>query len=199
LARTFVDYGTYMATVNGFIPRVNSCLGNRTCLLSVVLGLILLNCPASAQNRSTSSTIDPGIGAKCQMWHQKALSGQWFTKREGQEFKATEDEEDKLRSIPACRSFFILQEECQAPWAEYLNASGGGNRAEKNSTRDALLNAIAHVAGCKSIVGLGDACKVLREPRGRGQALSPELQSVLRACADESIASRTSGMLRPAV
>jgi protein-S-isoprenylcysteine O-methyltransferase Ste14 len=192
LAGTFPEYGEYMSNVNAFIPRFH--FGKRARLLLVVFattGAAFLYRNASAQTAPT--LMDPTLGAKCQAWHQKALSGQWFTKREGSEFKDTEDKEETLKRFPGCAAFFRLQERCQEA---YFGPLAAPSTAARTSAEAELLRTIESIAGCKSIIGFENVCETVREA-ARGKNLSPRLRSMLQECADESIASRTSSMIRP--
>ena len=146
-------------------------------LVFVVTGAPFFNRNASAQTDST----------KCQAWHQKALSGQWFTKREGSEFADTLETEEKLKKVPACGAFFRLQNRCQE--AYFTSGGTAARRAE-------LVRTIESVPGCKPIIGFKNVCEVVREAAKSGN-LSPRSRSILQECADESIASRTSDLLRP--
>jgi hypothetical protein len=194
LARTFDDYGVYMLTVNSFIPRVSIRTRRRISLLCFVAGVVFLGNHATTSTRA-ASRIDPEIGMKCRAWHQKALSGQWFTKKEGNEFAETEEAQERLRSVPGCNDFFVLQRKCEDL---YWGPDTTDNAAEAKRRSVALLNAIDSVPGCKSIIGFERVCDVIRGGAKGGPRLSPGLQSVLRECADESIARRTSDMIRPA-
>jgi hypothetical protein len=163
----------------------------------------------------SSAQTDPTLGAKCQAWYQKALSGQWFTKKEGADFAATEPIQETLGSVPGCGAFFQLQRRCEDAYnAPDVAEMQGASAAVRRRAKSELVRTIETVSGCKSIIGfrgnpmsVGNGwgvCEIVREEAKRlydggiGE-LSPRLQSILRECADESIRGRTSSMLRPAV
>jgi hypothetical protein len=177
-----------MSHVNAVVPRFD--LGGRARLLLVVFAVSV----AALFYGRASAQRDPTLGAKCQAWYQKALSGKWFTKQEGSAFAATEDIQETSGSVLGCREFFQLQRTCQNADVAFLEAGGVAGSAAAGR----LLRTIESVSGCKSIIGAGDVCLVVRAA-GRSGNLSPKLQSILRECSDEGIASRTSSMLRPAV
>ena len=56
--------------------------------------------------------------ATCKAWHQKALAGRWFTSDEAEAFGDTDSTEEELKTLPACKKFFELQEKCQSYWAD---------------------------------------------------------------------------------
>jgi protein-S-isoprenylcysteine O-methyltransferase Ste14 len=187
LATTFPEYRDYMSNVNAFIPRIDFSRWSRLLLLVfAVSAAVFLYRDASAQT-------DRSLETKCQAWHQKALSGQWFTKREGSDFQATDLDEETLKRVPACGAFFRLQEQCEEA---YYGPLASSNAAERGRTEVQLLGTIESVAGCRSIIGFKNVCEAVRKA-GRSQNLSPRLRSILQECADESIASRTSHMIRP--
>jgi protein-S-isoprenylcysteine O-methyltransferase Ste14 len=198
LARTFVDYGAHMSNVNGFIPRIGFYRGGRISLLCLAIVVPFLAHQVTAQT-AAGKRIDPGIGAKCQAWHQKALSGQWFTLKEGEEFEATNQQQEVLQSIQGCKEFFQLQRRCEGLWYAPAVADAESQKpAVIKSKQTELLRAIEQVVGCKSIIGFENVCETVREEAKRSR-LSPKLQSVLQECAEGSIANRTSNMLRPAL
>jgi hypothetical protein len=98
-----------------------------------------------------------------------------------------------LKRFPGCAAFFRLQERCQEA---YFGPLAAPSTAARTSAEAELLRTIESIAGCKSIIGFENVCETVREA-ARGKNLSPRLRSMLQECADESIASRTSSMIRP--
>jgi hypothetical protein len=183
-----------MSHVGAFIPRLR--FRRRTQVLLLFFAVIYLLCDQPAWTQANSAPDPQSFEPKCRAWRQKALSGQWFTQSEGDDFEQTEKIEDKLRSIPACRDFFALQKSCQETWvAPDIAATVQGSRAAERRAMAALLNSIESNSGCKSIFGLEAICEVLR----RTPNLSPRLRSILSQCADQSVVDSVSGMLRPAL
>jgi protein-S-isoprenylcysteine O-methyltransferase Ste14 len=197
LVATFPEYREYMTKVNAFIPRFD--FGRRVRLLLLVFAVT----GAAFLFRNAPVRADPNIGAKCQAWHQKALSGEWFTKREGEDFIeiSVERQEEIVQSVPACRAFFRLQKTCEDAFNEpglYQANRTHPSAVEVKRLENELLRTLESVAGCKSIIGLELACGTVREAARRGN-LSPRLQSILQECSNESIVNRTSSMIRPVV
>lgn len=181
LMSTFVEYRGYMQTVGAFLPRFRACRRGLTVIgLSMLCGLLG---PQPAMAR------DAKAEAKCKAWHQKALSGQWFTKQEGEEFAATETMQESMASIPACRDFFKLQSRCQGAWID--------EQIGESST--AILDAVDNIPGCKSILGLANICGALEATRQKKVGMSPGHKALLKQCLDRSIVQGSSEFLRPAL
>jgi protein-S-isoprenylcysteine O-methyltransferase Ste14 len=199
LASTFNEYGAYMSRVNAFFPRLRS---RRIIRVAVIVSATVIasggggiRSEAAAQSRSQ-------MAAKCEAWHRKALAGEWFSQEEAKEYADTDGNQEGLESIPACKEFFELADTCQSaaidvitsepedkshPSADYIKANGQ------------LVKIIEQVPGCKSIAGFNYVCPALRMQARRGQALSPKLKSMLAECANASIGSSTSGLIRGAL
>jgi hypothetical protein len=189
LVATFVDHGTYVSDVNAFIPWFSH---RKLAWILLLLASFASNWPdwsALAQTRKRVAEMGP----TCLAWHQKALSGQWFTKNEGKEFLQWQGEEESLARISACADFFKLQNKCEDA---YFGTMTAANKAEENRRNAALRNTIESVSGCTSILGVEIVCGELKKAVASGKQLSPRLRSIFGQCADETIAARTSSMIR---
>jgi len=195
LAATFPEYREYMSHVNAFIPRFDFHRPARLLVLVFAIFAAFFNDNASAQ-------IDPNLGEKCQAWLQKALSERWFTTQEGAEFAATDDIQEILGSVPGCSDFVQLQKKCEKAYNDWFvaeNERAEFTEAERKRAHDQLIRTIEAVTGCKFIIGFKKVCDVIRDEARRLTLSSPRLQSILQECHDESIATRTSDMIRPAI
>jgi hypothetical protein len=134
------------------------------------------------------------MAARCQAWHAKALSGAWFTSRDKKDYDATEQDEETLSRLPACKSFFALSSTCQGIWATFV---GDVPTDPKKKARLAtqVIAKIEATAGCKSILGI-DACEVIE---GLPPPLSKDHKAMLSDCADESVRSNRASLTRPAL
>ncbi len=190
MAATFDDYEAYMSKVNAFIPRIG-----RTALAAMMSISIISFAGIDEAAAQGKGRADPNAGARCQAWHQKALSGQWFSTQDGKEFVTTEAKQEALMSTPACKEFFQLQSRCEQAWIDVLVSDG---TPERRKAEAVLLSTLESAPACKAIIGFEGVCTTLRS-HSRGKQLSTRLQSILKECADGSIGRRTSGMLRPAL
>lgn len=211
LESTFDEYGDYMNDTNAFVPRLRRRGAGRWLgACGVALGMAawalaalaaLAPAPALAQGQASTPA---QRAAKCQAWHKKALAGQWFSTREAEEFAMTDGDQEGLSALPECRRFFELQSRCQSPAIEFMVSFDPdqleGKLSEELVKADvALVRFIQDVPGCKSVAGFQMVCDAIRVHLKRGKSLTPKLKAMLGACADKTVAGRTSGLIRGAL
>ena len=184
LAATFADYAAYARQVPGFVPKGRAGL---VCgvLLALLCGLLLAPSLAQAQVPA------PGMGARCQAWHQKALSGEWVSVKERDEFAPTELVEEQLLALPACKAFFALTWRCQKAWMDTVV----GHPPKPML----MLTAVQNVPGCKSVIGVRKVCEQLDAAVVARLPLSAPLKALLPVCLDRQIGERTGDFMRSAL
>ncbi len=199
LASTFVAYGAYMSRVNAFIPRLGR---RRVAGLAVIIGATIVAGNVAGSMAQTTGKSREKMAETCRAWHKKALAGQWFSKKEAYEYAGTDGDQEGLGSLAACKDFFALADSCQEDVIGVI-VEGTGNKNRPSAAyinaNEQLLKKIEAVPACKAIAGFTYVCEGLRVLGRGGKALSSKQKSLLKECADTSIGSNTSGLMRGAL
>jgi protein-S-isoprenylcysteine O-methyltransferase Ste14 len=199
LASTFDEYGAYMSRVNAFLPRLSS---RPTIRVAVIIAATIIANNAADLRAEVAGQARQQMAEKCQVWHRKALAGQWFTQQDATEYAETDNSQEGFETIPACKAFFALADRCQEAVIGVITTTPEGRSrpsADFIKANARLVKIIEDVPGCKAVAGFEYDCPALRMEARGGKALSPKLQSILRECADASIGRTTSGLIRGAL
>ncbi len=205
LCSVFAEYSSAMNELPAFLPFRGSRRGRDLGLLlaAACAGLVTAAVHDSVQAQgSAQGATSARYAATCQAWHRKALAGQWFTQKEASAYARTESQQDAMDAVPACHAFFALQESCQQLVFGVINEYEGPSAPPTPAylqASNALLDAVENKPGCKSVAGVEEVCRLLRERVRRGKTLSPKLGQVMRECADKSLLTRTAGLIRGAM